>query len=1407
MINNTSNTITSIWVTTQTFIIEIPPNELILKGVYIFKDVCEYNIDFSFDQTISATVGTTYTSFGQTQEGRDLYTFKYSRPQGSGALDTEVTLLNGTVFQLNTQFEYTCIPVPFPLELVDDIDKKIMIFDDISTVASVIEFKNNVSNSLLPISISCTVSCTTSQLSNSRQRYMLSFSPQNWKVVDYEKLNDITVSVIDSFNRESKFSYSLFLNSEPCTTVGGLSIIPKSASIPFSTPSLDHLYQFKVVNNICNNFYFFQVVGVSTGVFSKPVAGSSVNSTYMIAYNYRGTPMSSMGDTDINGYLITRDGSSLVSSFQMFVPSQPTIDFEIVSTDYYNSTNPDTPLVSCIGKYNSYVSPDSFQKVERFDFFSFSTRFEFPWGYSKGNIQSCDFSVSFPLNIWARDYYYIDINYSVTNAIIPRNHVDFYTPQLGTYSYKKLSTRLILVTMNITNQVSPFLMGHQDTDIFFSFANLVNGTLNEGTYQFVIDLSQQIFQSISLTNRAQMKNTVSPISPFTSFHYIPNLFDIKNFTNAQMQHQYADISGLSSPFQNKFYFNVTDPHPDAVFLFYYQTNVPFYLNAFPTYHDSLCYWTGDDSKHHYTCDFKVVPNLFTNTYQFYIYLFNENPSIVTSAEINLLFPNSTFNFESIDADEIPPMVSSIFIDNNVVDFTSGSFTEKTVTVQLNITDSVNGLKEGYVIFTSEYDAFGYNFSLNPSLSTNNDIYNPSFDLKLNLTNNCISQTYTITDILLIDKFDHKSTYQSHRLLSLAIEFVNPIYYIEPKASLQIICSTDYPDTIVPVLTNYQIKNVNPIDVGVWNRENVEVEFTVTDSESGIMVDYDHSPMVYLDDFHSIKRIKQRCELKSKTVTGSIVTSATFTCSAPVPHTFGAVNGIAVSLYGIMDNYMNFVGFSSLDLEKLFGHSIVQTQFTQTTPIITKGYAINEFEILLVGYNFYSGTDTIVEIQDMNGNFIQQTQTNYIENVVLSVTVPQTTMNTLTFRVTRFNQQSNEFSVKTSKAPPSSSSSSSDNEVSFGSSASASLSTSSERSESTQSSLSSHTVPSSPSPSLCQGEPVCGGPDRGVCTPSGCKCTYPAIGEDCSSVVIVVPVPNINYTSPSTEQTIDKTTIDGKPIKYSSLVSVYSIQEIDGLTNKVVKEDVFSQWILSDISTSTSPHHYLYQSNFTHNDPAISGASLTTSINVTIQWFTNSSEIQFGSKMLSINANSMKYNIQIDKYPFKSQLNILHIVMKAQLGSDQTADMCSDTRSGNTTDNNQYIQLQVNDHSLYGRFLKTAIIDGEETVISNKIDVDGQQQQSSSMSAATVSILVPYFRKIAVIDPDFSLLLDSKPALDQENSVCSSSTPSSLTKAQLAGIIIGSVGFVAVATTCIVYYFYKRKQGLKLAKKLSDLLGK
>ncbi|KAN0028317.1 hypothetical protein ACTFIV_010158 [Dictyostelium citrinum] len=195
-------------------------------------------------------------------------------------------------------------------------------------------------------------------------------------------------------------------------------------------------------------------------------------------------------------------------------------------------------------------------------------------------------------------------------------------------------------------------------------------------------------------------------------------------------------------------------------------------------------------------------------------------------------------------------------------------------------------------------------------------------------------------------------------------------------------------------------------------------------------------------------------------------------------------------------------------------------------------------------------------------------------------------------------------------------------------------------------------------SKCKGTPICGGPTQGTCNDVlGCICNSPWVGVDCSSKVIIVPQPIFNTSSPTI---------------------------ILNETASVVHRYSFNKWIYNSINSNVST----YSSNIVNKNGS------TTPISVNIEYFENEKTIEFADQEINMKPSSIKYTINIDQYPFSTRLTQLQLILSAT---------CSNKEFDNTTsESSDYFKLSLSSRSLYGRFIRRALVDSTPITISNEL---------------------------------------------------------------------------------------------------------
>ncbi|EGC33093.1 hypothetical protein DICPUDRAFT_37274, partial [Dictyostelium purpureum] len=683
-----------------------------------------------------------------------------------------------------------------------------------------------------------------------------------------------------------------------------------------------------------------------------------------------------------------------------------------------------------------------------------------------------------------------------------------------------------------------------------------------------------------------------------------------------------------------------------------------------------------------------------------------------------------------------------------------------------IEDPVNGFNLGYVIVRGEFDQSIYNISVSSDNIKTGNIYLGEYDFKFKVSYPCITQKYIITEVYLLDKINRVSFFE----LSSITQFseINPFLYFLNDTDInkiQVICSNEInsasSDLDPPILKNF-IPSAKIVDVGSNNR-NISFLLSSEDPQSGIKI-YAQNPIIYLTSTNN-RVLECLAEFWSSTDF-----EAYYTCSVELPFGFGYPDGIILSVYGFINNNGYYSGFTYDDLLGAQKIAFIETTFGINKAIIKDYYEISERggDLILFGGGFDESSKSIITFFD---NTTEQIDCQFITSSAIRAPNVKATDKPYRVYVKTLLYESNSiivtpviygFNQRPSVTPPPDS------------------------------------VPPLPTnkPQICIGSPQCGGPTHGRCIDNqGCVCFKPWVGKDCLSQVVIVDPPKINETNPSTEIIVpdDKNAV---PITYRSLISLVALREID-IFGKEVYHKTFDSWIARQLDNST----FVYNLSLDIKKEKSSGVAR---IKVTLRWFINESNISFADQDLVMSPSSMKYTIEISNYPFDNQINSLQLIFSASIQSNTSKEICSSREFGETTagDNSEYIKVQVENHSLYGRFIRRGIVDSNIISISNiLLDKDMNPITETKSLQSYVGIQIPNFKSIAIIDPDFSVLIDSKSA----SSICSSS--SKLNRSKLAGIIIGTIAFILVVVVSIIYFFIKRKSTREFELKLKSRMKK
>ncbi|KAF2074169.1 hypothetical protein CYY_004514 [Polysphondylium violaceum] len=687
---------------------------------------------------------------------------------------------------------------------------------------------------------------------------------------------------------------------------------------------------------------------------------------------------------------------------------------------------------------------------------------------------------------------------------------------------------------------------------------------------------------------------------------------------------------------------------------------------------------------------------------------------------------------------------------------------------------ISGIKAITVGISSEYDVKGKNFTLNPKGETTYQ-YTLTYPVD---PSKCRPMKYWISYVYTEDILGNKG--QSVRYSNSDI---HPFFKLE-EATSDIIslsatyCTQNILDTNPPSIISLTILPTTNTSV---QNEQAQVRFQVTDDT---LVSVDHLPVCFFtardNDIVSVVA----------TVFSNDAGIVEFTCDFVFPFTFGP--RALLSIYGISDIYFNFIGYTTTSLKALGSnfHPTYTVPSTSGLIVIESTSSLEESSAVLYiygrGFKEDASAKITVEVE-------MDTEMEILTPTVVtgSVLVLNSLKPSSEYKIKVVEENSLKSSlVVTIKGQGSSSSDSS-------SSPSSSASQSSSFEFITPSPEISNTPKSTPTltPTITQSPSCktdCGASlGYGVCKGITCVCNSPHSGLDCLSTVAKSTIePNVQ--KPSVNLTLDKSgTTSGdsnKNVQFTSFIGLISISELDNGGNDVVSKHIFinDQWI-NVPSESNDPDVKTNQFKYIINN------SLNTTIYSTVQVFSQAKSITFGKQQLQMNPSTVKFTFNITSYPFSKSTNTLQLVMGASVATNEESG-CSYQEFISDDSESQYLKIQIDQVSLFGRFIGYGIIDGREESITNSVVNQADEistQQTSNSQQSYIGLNIRYFQHTALLDPDFSVLIDTTSASDQSNSICTSAIKSKLSTAQIAGIVVGGVVFLVVVAVVVIYRISKK----------------
>ncbi|KAF2073879.1 hypothetical protein CYY_004803 [Polysphondylium violaceum] len=297
----------------------------------------------------------------------------------------------------------------------------------------------------------------------------------------------------------------------------------------------------------------------------------------------------------------------------------------------------------------------------------------------------------------------------------------------------------------------------------------------------------------------------------------------------------------------------------------------------------------------------------------------------------------------------------------------------------------------------------------------------------------------------------------------------------------------------------------------------------------------------------------------------------------------------------------------------------------------------------------------------------------------------------------------------------------------------------------------------------------------------CDCKDGWASFDCSinDGGTIIPDPNVNNDTSSTIITPSGTEFD---------VGIILINEM-GQDDNILNSYNVGNITWNNITKQDNQYSYM---------TTLPNTNSTLLVKLSINPLDKRVFYNFAGDIIPILPKSIKYQVELENYDFKSTLNSLNFIFKSGVTKGESNCIYQEnTDTQVLLDSLRSIQMTLNGETLVGTFSDRIILDNRPSY--NKVEKLNQTEISKlslNDQITYISISTSYFKSNVVVDPNFGVLVSNAP-----NNGCMEKKKFESWK---IGVIV-TAGVIAVSmAVAILYVLKKRKQRILFNAKLQKL---